>query len=61
MGLLSRLAAASYYHPWLTTTVIGVIITVIYVIVGRRRKIANSPSPECQRGFGEAGRIPHER
>jgi hypothetical protein len=47
MGLLSLLTAAFYDRPWLTTTVIGVIITVIYVIVGRRRKIAN--------------RIPHER
>jgi len=57
---VSLLTAAFYYHPSLTTA-IGVTITVIYVIASRRRKISNPPSPECQRGFGEAGRIPRER
>ena len=61
MGLLSLVSAALYYHPWATVTVMAVIITVIYVIGNRRRKIANPPSPQCQRGFGEAARIPCER
>jgi hypothetical protein len=41
VGLLSLFAAALYYHPWAMVMVTGVIVTVIYVIVGRRRKIAN--------------------
>ena len=35
MGLLSLLAAALYYHPWLITP-IGVIVTLIGVTIGRR-------------------------
>jgi hypothetical protein len=38
---VSLLTAAFYYHPFLTTTDIGVTITVIDVIRSRRRKIAN--------------------
>ena len=41
MGLLSLVSAALYYQPWATVTVMAVIITVIYVIGNRRRKIAN--------------------
>lgn len=47
MGLLSLVAAALYYHPWLTITLIGVVMTAIGVIAGRRRKIS--------------GRLPRER
>jgi hypothetical protein len=36
MGLLSLLAAALYYHPLLTVTLIGVIVTLVGVTIPRR-------------------------
>ena len=38
MGWIALLAAALYYHPWLSTTLIGAAITLISVMIkGRRR------------------------
>jgi hypothetical protein len=36
LGLLSLLAAAVYYHPIATVTLIGVVVTLIGVIARRR-------------------------
>jgi len=36
VGLLSLLAAALYYHPLLTDTLIGVIVTLVGVTIRRR-------------------------
>jgi uncharacterized membrane protein (DUF106 family) len=38
--MLSLFAAALYYHPWAMVMVTGVIVTVICVIIRRRRKIS---------------------
>jgi len=36
LGLLSLLAAALYYHPFVTVTLIGVIVTLVGVTMKRR-------------------------
>jgi hypothetical protein len=36
MGLLSLLAAALYYQPWLTITLFSVVITLVGVTVKRQ-------------------------
>jgi hypothetical protein len=36
LGLLSLLAAGLYYHPMLTVTLIGVVVTLIGVTIRRR-------------------------
>jgi len=38
MGWIALLAAALYYHPWLSLTLIGVVITLIGVIIQARRQ-----------------------
>jgi hypothetical protein len=38
MGLLSLLGAAFYYHPLITATLIGVMITLIGVVKTSRRR-----------------------
>jgi hypothetical protein len=38
MGWLALIAAALYYHPWLSITLIGAAITLIGVIVNARRR-----------------------
>ncbi len=46
MGLLSLFGAALYYHPFVTITLVGVVVTLIYVISRRRRKISDRVSRE---------------
>jgi len=36
MGWIALLAAALYYHPWVTTTLVGVTITLIGVTIRLR-------------------------
>jgi uncharacterized membrane protein (DUF106 family) len=36
VGLLSLLAAALYFHPFLTITLMGVIVTLVGVTIQRR-------------------------
>ena len=36
MGLLSLIAAALYSHPFLTVTLIGVVVTLVCVTVKHR-------------------------
>ena len=38
MSWVALLAAALYYHPWLSITLIGVVITLIGVIARLRRR-----------------------
>jgi hypothetical protein len=38
MSWIALLAAALYYHPWLSVTLIGVVITLIGVIIKARRR-----------------------
>jgi len=38
MGWLALLAAALYYHPWLSVTLMGAAITLIGVILRFRRR-----------------------
>jgi hypothetical protein len=38
MGWIALLAAALYYHPWLSATLIGATITLIGVIMKVRRR-----------------------
>ena len=37
MGWLSLFGAALYYHPWITTALTGVVVTLIGVILRARR------------------------
>jgi len=38
MGWIALLAAALYYHPWLSITLIGAAITLISVMLKARRR-----------------------
>jgi len=40
LGWIALLAAALYYHPWITATLIGVTVTLIGVFI-RLRKISD--------------------
>jgi hypothetical protein len=50
MGWIALLAAALYYHPWITATLIGVTVTLIGVFVSLR--VSVSPWP-CRRKISE--------
>ena len=54
MGLLSLLTAALYYHPLATITLVGVIVTLIYVTSASSRLRGIKPSKISDR-------IPRER